>query len=274
MSILTHETASLIFEKSILCTKELPGVGRSITDNPTNEYGTALARRSFIKASAFFLLVLAVPKAVLSFFAKEFRTRTVEEEAFLFDPANGTISWKSRPGVKEPYWLIVEGLVEKSKRFSYKDLLALPQAVQSSDFHCVEGWSVKGVRWGGIRFAEIAKAVRPKPEARYVVFHSLGKTPEPAQGINHYVESLPLEKLLDSSQKCLLALTMDGKPLSLDRGCPLRVVSPYDLGYKGSKHVTRIVFSAEQTPGWWTLANPIYPVEAPVSLERLKDGTS
>jgi len=103
-----------------------------------------------------------------------------------------------------------------------------------------------------------------------VVFHSLGKTPEPAQGVNHYVESLPLEKLLDPEKKCLLALTMNSKPLSYDRGSPLRVVSPYDLGYKGSKYVTRIVFSMEQTSGWWTRANPIYPVDAPVPVELLK----
>jgi DMSO/TMAO reductase YedYZ molybdopterin-dependent catalytic subunit len=240
-------------------------------DNSANEHGTAITRRLFFKASAFFWFVLAVPKTVWSFFVSGLRTRTVENEAFLFDPINGTIRWSGH-AVKEPYWLVVEGLVEKPKRFSYKDLQAFPQVAQTLDFHCVEGWSVKDIRWGGIHFAEIAKAVRPKPEARYVVFHSLGKTPEPAQGVNHYVESLPLEKLLDPQKKCLLALTMDSKPLSFDRGSPLRVVSPYDLGYKGSKYVTRIVFSAEQTPGWWNRANPIYPVDAPVPVERLKGG--
>jgi len=198
------------------------------------------------------------------------RTRTVENETFLFDPINGTIRWRNTPAVKESYWLTVEGLVEKPKRFSYKDLQAFPQVIQMADFHCVEGWSVKDLQWGGIRFAEIAKVVQPKPEARYVVFHSLGKPPEIGQGVNHYIESLPLEKLLDPQKKCLLALTINGKPLTFDRGSLLRVVSPYDLGYKGSKYVTRIVFSAEQTNGWWTRANPIYSADAPVSVERLK----
>ena len=239
--------------------------------NFANEHGILFTRRLFFKASLFFWLVLAFPKTVWSFFVRELRTRTVEKEAFLFDPINGTIRWSNRPSIKEPYWLIVEGLVDKPKHFSYRDLQTLPQVNQMSDFHCVEGWSVKDIRWGGIRFAEIAKVVQPKPEARYVVFHSLGKTPELAQGVNNYVESLPLEKLLDPEQKCLLALTMNGKPLSFDRGSPLRVVSPYDLGYKGSKYVTRIVFSMEQTPGWWTRANPIYPMEAPVPAERLND---
>lgn len=238
--------------------------------NSNKEHGTGITRRLFFKASAFFWLVVAVPKTVWSFFVSGLQTRTVENEAFLFDPVNGTIRWNNSPAVKEPYWLIVEGLVEKPRRFSYKDLQAFPQVAQRSDFHCVEGWSVKNIRWGGIRFAEIAKVVQPKPEARYVVFHSLGKTSELAQGVHHYIECLPLDKLLDPQKKCLLALIMDGKPLSFDRGSPLRVVSPYDLGYKGSKYVTRIVFSAEQIPGWWTRANPIYTVQAPVPVERLK----
>lgn len=237
--------------------------------NSINEPIT-LTRRLFIKASAFLWLVLAVPKTAWSFFVGNFQTRTVEKEAFQFDPITGTIRWRKNPADKEPYRLIVEGLVKSPKRYSYKDLQAFPQAVQATDFHCVEGWSVRNVRWGGIRFPEIANAVKPRPEARYVVFHSLGSTSEPAQGVNHYIECLPLEKLLDPGKKCLLALTMDGKPLTYERGSPLRVVSPYDLGYKGSKYVTRIVFTNQQTPGWWTLANPIYPPDAPVPAKRLR----
>ena len=237
---------------------------------PADEHGTIITRRLFLKTSAFFLFILAFPRAVWSFFIRGFRTRTVENETFSFDPMDGTIRWMKRPKVREPYQLTVDGLVEKPKHFSYKELQALPQVAQRSDFHCVEGWSVRNVRWGGIRFKEIADFVRPKPEARYAIFHALGKTPDPDQGVNHYLECLPLERLLDPGKKCLLALTIDGKPLSFDRGSPQRVVSPYDLGYKGAKYVVRIVFAAEPTPGWWTRANPIYPTEAPVPVERLK----
>jgi DMSO/TMAO reductase YedYZ molybdopterin-dependent catalytic subunit len=229
----------------------------------------SLTRRLFLKATAFFWLVLAIPGTVWSFFVQGMRTRTVEDGTFLFDPASGTIRWNGGSATREPYRLAVEGLVENPRRFTYRDLQAFPQAVQTTDFHCVEGWSVRNIRWGGIRFAEIARVVRPRPEARYAVFHSLGRTSEPVPGVDHYIECLPLEKLLDPRKKCLLALTMDGKPLTFERGSPLRVVSPNDLGYKGSKYVTRIVFSAEQTAGWWTLANPIYPVEAPVPRERM-----
>ncbi len=238
--------------------------------NPILENGIVITRRLLLKLSALFFLCLAIPGKAWAFFVREMRTRTVEKDAFLFDPASGTIQWRTKPAVREAYQLTVEGLVDKPKRFSYRDLQALPQVVQTSDFHCVEGWSVKNLHWGGIRFEEIVKIVRPKKSARYVIFHSLGKTQEPARGVSSYVESLPLDKLLDPRQKCLLALTLNGKPLTFDRGSPLRVVSPYDLGYKGSKYVTRIVFSAEQTPGWWSLANPVYPVDAPVPAKRLR----
>ena len=238
--------------------------------NPILENGIVITRRLLLKLSALFFLCLAIPGKAWAFFVREMRTRTVEKDAFLFDPASGSIQWRTKPAFREAYQLTVEGLVDKPKRFSYRDLQSLPQAAQTSDFHCVEGWSVKNLDWGGIRFDEIVKIVKPKKAARYVIFHSLGKTPEPARGVSNYVESLPLDKLLDPRQKCLLALTLNGKPLTFDRGSPLRVVSPYDLGYKGSKYVTRIVFSAEQTPGWWTLANPVYPIDAPVPAKRLR----
>lgn len=238
--------------------------------NPILENVIVITRRLLLKLSAGFFLGVAIPGKAWAFFVRELRTRTVEKDAFVFDPTSGTIQWRTRPAVREAYLLTVEGQVDKPKKFSYRDLQALPQVAQTSDFHCVEGWSVKDLQWGGIRFEEIVKIVRPKKAARYVIFHSLGKTEEAARGVSSYVESLPIEKLLDPRQKCLLALTLNGKPLTFDRGSPLRVVSPYDLGYKGSKYVTRMVFSAERTPGWWTLANPVYPIDAPVPAKRLR----
>ena len=226
-------------------------------------------RRFLLRAMAILVFTVSIPQKVWSFFVDDFLDRTVEKRAFRFDPGSGTIEWKGRQG-KETYLLIVEGLVEKPQHFSYRDLMALPQVSQISDFHCVEGWSVADVKWGGFRFSALANKVHPRPEARYVTFHSLGMTETPAPGVDHYRESLRLEQLLDSKMQCLMALTLNGKPLSFERGSPLRVVSPFDLAYKGAKYVTRIVFSREQEAGWWTLANPVYPVHAPVPAKRLR----
>ena len=43
------------------------------------------------------------------------------------------------------------------------ELLALPKAEQISTFHCVTGWVVKQVHWGGVRFHDLLAAARPLP---------------------------------------------------------------------------------------------------------------
>jgi DMSO/TMAO reductase YedYZ molybdopterin-dependent catalytic subunit len=232
--------------------------------------GTNIGRRCFLKVTAWAALLAAVPSQVWAFFVEKLQVRTVEADTFRFDPGTGLIRWTDKKR-EELYYLTIDGLVEKPLKLSYADLKALPQAHQVSDFHCVEGWSVKDLRWGGFRFGEILKRVKTKPEAKYVVFHSLGKTESPAGRLDHYVESFSIEELIDLTKERLLALSLDGKPLPHDHGAPLRVVSPYDLAYKGSKFVTRIEFTKSRESGWWTLANPIYPSEAPVPKSRLRE---
>src|SRR3954451_173574 len=45
------------------------------------------------------------------------------------------------------YRLEIGGLVKRPRSFTYAQLKALPRAEQTSDFHCVTGWTVGGVRW-------------------------------------------------------------------------------------------------------------------------------
>lgn len=210
-----------------------------------------------------------MPSVLRASSEEAFPVRTVEKDTFRFHPPSGTIRWTGGKG-EEPYMLTVGGLVEKAERFSYAALRALKQHTQTSDFHCVEGWSVRDVQWGGFRFDEIVKKVRPKADAEFALFHALGETVGEPGGQGHYIESFPVSELLDRHKECLLALAMGGKPLPHDHGAPLRVVAPYSLGYKNIKYVTRIEFSSEERPGWWTLANPVYPVRAPVPANRLR----
>ena len=111
--------------------------------------------------------------------------------------------------------LTVDGLVERPAELDYAALRALPLDEQVSDFHCVEGWSVGDLAWGGLRLATLADKAGPKPEARYVIFHSLGRTRSRPGGLDHYVECLPLADLRDPRLGYLLALTLAGAPLPL-----------------------------------------------------------
>jgi DMSO/TMAO reductase YedYZ molybdopterin-dependent catalytic subunit len=136
--------------------------------------------------------------------------------------------------------LEVSGLVAKPRSFTYDELLALPQVHQTSDFHCVTGWTVRNVHWSGVRFSELLDHVQPLPEAKAIRFTSLEQP---------YNDSLTLGQF--NLPDVMLALQMDGKPLSRPHGLPARVVIPEMYGYKGVKWLTKIEFLAHQPTGYW-----------------------
>ena len=226
-------------------------------------------RRKFLKIATILALLVSLPSKLWAYFVGRLGVRTVEKNDFYFDSDSRSIVWKET-SKQEAYILKVQGLVENHLNISYQELLDLPQVEQTSDFHCVEGWSVQDILWRGIRLGEIVDRAKPLPEAKYVLFHALGETETKPQGQNHYIECLPLSHLLDPRKECLLALEMNHSPLSQDHGAPLRVIAPYDLAYKSIKYVYKIDFVDKANPGWWTLANPIYPVDAPVPSSRLR----
>jgi DMSO/TMAO reductase YedYZ molybdopterin-dependent catalytic subunit len=228
----------------------------------------SITRRLILKMTGGLIFMPSFPSSIFDFFVKPLPVRTVEQTRFKFDTGKGFIEWEKN--AKEEYRLIVDGMVKEAKRYSYVDLRAFPQVEQVSDFHCVEGWSVKDLTWGGFRFKEILDRVKPAPEATHVLFHSFGTTGSSPKGQSRYIESLPLGELLDSTREILLVLAMDRKPLPEEYGGPLRLIAPYDLGYKSIKFVSRIEFIKGARPGWWTLANPIYTIEARVQKNRLR----
>ncbi len=238
---------------------------------PVREEGKVTRRRFMSSSLIFSGIAFALgwaPRRAWSFFVNQFPVRTVEVGLFRFQPDKGTVAVAKRG--ETPYELTVDGEVEEKAVFTYDDLKKFNQVTQVSDFHCVEGWSVADLEWTGFRFSELLKRVKPKPEAKYAVFHSLGKTSSWPEGLDHYRETFPVAMLLDPEKECLLALSRDGKPLDHDHGAPLRVIAPYELAYKSIKFVTRVEFSKRKQQGWWTLENPIYPVDAPVPASRLR----
>ena len=240
---------------------------------PEGAPSASLSRRGFLGVLAVLAAAAGayawgfLPVRARAALEKHFPTRTVERPEFRFDPERGEVIW--RDGRREPYALTLYGLVQAPAALSYRELRALPQVRRTLDFHCVEGWSVADAPWGGVEFRELFARVTILPQATHAVFHSLGST-EDAGGLTHYVESLPLADLLNPALQTLLALDLEGAPLPDQRGAPARVVSPFDLAYKNIKFVRRVEFTEAAVPGWWTRANPIYPVDAPVEKDRLR----
>ncbi len=146
------------------------------------------------------------------------------------------------PEVPTERWkLTVDGAVETPLVLSFADLLALPQVDLEADFHCVTGWSVMDVAFRGVRLETIAALARPTLEATHVMTHAH----------DGYSANLPLEEALKPD--VLLVHAVDGRPLAVERGGPVRIVVPQLWAWKGAKWVNRIEVLTHDRRGYWEI---------------------
>ncbi len=146
-----------------------------------------------------------------------------------------------QPNIVPPrVWkLDIGGLVENPLTWTLDEFMALPQEDFVSDIHCVTQWSRFDNHWKGVSARRIMELVRPKVEARHVIFHSY----------DGYTTNVKREVFEEPD--VLLAHSWEGKPLPRDHGGPVRVVIPSWYFWKSAKWVTRIEFAAEDRPGFW-----------------------
>ena len=154
------------------------------------------------------------------------RIYTVSGSLPSFDP----VTWRLQVG----------GLVDQEISLSHRELLALPRVTQVSDFHCVTGWTVKDVRWTGVRITDIFAKVKPTPQANALQFVSAEKP---------YLDYLTMEQAL--LHDVMLAYAMDGKPLAREHGAPVRLVIPEMYGYKNVKWLNGINLVGKAEDGYW-----------------------
>ena len=141
--------------------------------------------------------------------------------------------------------LRVEGLVETPTEFSLADLRAMPSRTQITRHDCVEGWSCIG-KWTGVQLALVLNQVKLKPEARFVVFTCFDELEQTLDGSGRYYESIDLEDAFHP--QTILAYDMNGAPVPVDHGAPLRVRVERQLGYKMAKYIRSIEVVSDLSP--------------------------
>jgi DMSO/TMAO reductase YedYZ molybdopterin-dependent catalytic subunit len=112
---------------------------------------------------------------------------------------------------------------------------------------CVEGWSAIAW-WAGLRFDDLLRAYPPMSRAKWALVESsvnldASGNPDP------YFMSLDLATA--RHPQTLLATHLNGQPLTVDHGAPLRLLVPVKLGLKNVKAITRITFVAEEPRDYW-----------------------
>ncbi len=135
------------------------------------------------------------------------------------------------------YALTVTGLVDNPVVLTRDQLWAMPSRTQITRHDCVEGWSCIA-EWTGVPMGLVMDQARPKVNARFAVFHCYDSIERSLSGEVKYYESIDL---IDAYHpQTILAYAMNGSPLPVANGAPLRVRVERQLGYKMAKYVHTI----------------------------------
>jgi len=133
------------------------------------------------------------------------------------------------------YRLRIGGLVEQPLELSLAELKVLPKQEQITTHFCIQGWS--GVaKWGGVPMRHILDLVRPAADARYAVFYSLADGGDTGR----YYDVHKIANMRHALT--LLAYEMNGAPVSVLHGAPLRLRCENELGFKMVKWIAAIEF--------------------------------
>jgi DMSO/TMAO reductase YedYZ molybdopterin-dependent catalytic subunit len=166
--------------------------------------------------------------------------------------------------ISDATWrLRVSGLVERSSELTLKQLremeaVTITAVVQCSGngraFHRPkvpgvqwERGAVGNARWTGARLRDVLATAGIRPEAHHVQFQ--GADRPVVASVPLFTRSIPLEKALHPDT--ILAYEMNGRPLPLLHGAPLRVITPGWMADSCIKWLTEITVQAEEAEGYY-----------------------
>ena len=131
----------------------------------------------------------------------------------------------------------IEGEIDEPKRWTWKELLALPSDTVTKDIHCVTKWSKFDTTWKGVSLDTLMEGV--ETAAEYITAFCDGG----------YTTNLPLEDVTDG--KAWVAYEFDGEPLEAEHGGPARLLVPHLYFWKSAKWVRGLELREEDEPGFW-----------------------
>ncbi|HWA61256.1 MAG TPA: molybdopterin-binding protein [Caulobacteraceae bacterium] len=154
-------------------------------------------------------------------------TTDPDSDAYRALAANGFRDWR----------LEIGGLVERPLSLSLDDLRAAPSRSQITRHDCVEGWSgIAG--WKGARLGPLLQRAGLKPQARFIAFFCADTLELTLDGTGDYYETIAIADAFHP--QTILAFEMNGAPLPVAHGAPVRLRLERQLGYKMAKYVMRI----------------------------------
>jgi DMSO/TMAO reductase YedYZ molybdopterin-dependent catalytic subunit len=173
--------------------------------------------------------------------------------------------------VKAEEWrLSVDGLVERPLTLQLSEVRSLPKTSVTVTLECAgngraffdppvagvqwERGAVGTARWTGVRLAELLKKAGVKTGGKYVILDGADK---PMAKMPDFIRNVPLEKAMHADT--ILAYEMNGEPLPMLHGFPLRAIVPGWEGAYAVKWLTHIQLSDKEHEGFFVQTAYRYP---------------
>jgi DMSO/TMAO reductase YedYZ molybdopterin-dependent catalytic subunit len=112
---------------------------------------------------------------------------------------------------------------------------------------CVEGWSAIAW-WAGLRFDDLLRAYPPASRAKWVQVEASVNLDAFGNPDPYYVS---IDLATARHPQTLLATHLNGQPLTVEHGAPLRLLVPVKLGLKNVKAVTKLTYVAKEPRDYW-----------------------
>jgi DMSO/TMAO reductase YedYZ molybdopterin-dependent catalytic subunit len=160
---------------------------------------------------------------------------------------------------QEKWLLVIDGLVQHPLALTFDMLRKLPSRIVTSFHECYGSplkpaitalWRVGNVQWTGVRLREILELAVPLPAASFVWSDGLDRGEFAGVEADRYQKDLPIAKAM--SDEVLLAYEINGKPLSKERGGPVRLVVPGWFGTNSTKWISKISLQDHRATGPYT----------------------
>ena len=168
--------------------------------------------------------------------------QTPNEDFYLIDTT------LAKPTIEPDEWsLRIHGMVERELTVTFAQLVARPKTESWVTLACVSnevgGGLVGNARWSGVRIADLLADLGVSPDADCVLQTSH----------DGWTCATPLEVLTDD-RDAMLAVAMNGRPLPIEHGFPVRTVVPGLYGYvSATKWVVDLEVSTfARSMGYWT----------------------
>jgi DMSO/TMAO reductase YedYZ molybdopterin-dependent catalytic subunit len=170
------------------------------------------------------------------------------------------------PTVDPATWtLTIDGMVGEQVQITFEELLAMGLDEYVITMTCVSnevGGNLLGnAKWLGIPVRDVLKRAMPDSKADMVLSTS----------VDGFTASTPIESLTDPNLDAILAVAMNGEPLPLEHGFPVRMVVPGLYGYvSATKWLTKLtVTTFDKDEAYWTPRG--YDAKAPIKLSSRID---